>query len=210
MRRPTAIERVLVVEDNAPLRDAIAKTMRQLGAKVVEAGTAREAIECLRDSPDLVIADVCLPDDSALALFEAARGLVPEPMKIGISGRASAQQAFDLSQLGVRAYLAKPFSLRDLREAVDRLRNEAPALEPVARATVGRVSLREVTSRMRNAMIDEALARSGGSRSGAARLLEVSRQAVQQIVRQVEDGGQARYPERGSSDRAAPRSPVGE
>ena len=207
---PTAIARVLVVEDNVPLRDAIARTMRQLGAEVIEAATARGAIERLRDSPDLVIADVCLPDGSALAVFEAAQGLVPEPIKIGISGRASAQQAFDLSQLGVRAYLTKPFSLKDLLGAVERLRTEAPALEPVARATVGRVSLREVTSRVRNAMIDEALARSSGSRSGAARLLEVSRQAVQQIARRVEAGERTDYRARESSGRAAPRSAASE
>jgi two-component system response regulator RegA len=192
MSSPTALDRVLIVEDNASLRHAIAKTVRDLGADVIEAETAREAIERLRDAPDLIIADVCLPDGSALAVFEAARHLTPEPIKIGISGRASAQQAFELAQVGVRAYLAKPFLLRDLKQAIERVRTEAPPLEPIVRATVGRVSLREVTSHVRNTMIDEALARSRGSRSGAARLLDVSRQAVQQITRRMRAAGARR------------------
>jgi DNA-binding NtrC family response regulator len=176
---------VLIVEDNDALRDAMAVTVRQLGADVLEASTAAEAIARLAErAPDLVIADVCLPDGSAHAVFEATRRLAPEPLKIGISGKASPEQAFELSLVGVRAYLAKPFSLKELRDAIERLRTEPPALEPVVRASVGHLPLREVTSRVRKSMIEEALARSRGSRSGAARLLDVTRQAVQQAISQ--------------------------
>jgi DNA-binding NtrC family response regulator len=181
-----AIKRALIVEDNASLRAAIARIASQLAGEVIEAGTAREAIEWLNTSPDLIIADVCLPDGSALSIFEAARDLVPAPIKIGISGQASAEQAFELARLGVRAYLAKPFTLHELAAAIERIRTEAPSLEPIARAAVGRVPLREVTARVRNVMIDEALARTHGSRSGAARLLDVSRQAVQQSIRSTD------------------------
>jgi len=206
---PTTLERVLIVEDNRSLREAIARVVRQLGAAVIEAGTAREAIEGLRQSPDLVIADVCLPDGSILAVLDAARTLSPEPLKIGISGRASAEEAFQLAELGVRAYLAKPFSLQDLKAAIERVRTEVPLLDPLVRASVGRVSLRDVTTRVRDVMTEEALARSHGSRSAAARLLDVTRQAVQQLARRMNRSAasaETAY-DSGERDATSPASP---
>jgi hypothetical protein len=61
---------------------------------------------------------------------------------------------------------------------------EVPSLEPLVTALVGRVPMRELQRAVRRVMVREALAQAEGSRSGAARLLEVSRQAVQQAVRQ--------------------------
>jgi len=46
--------------------------------------------------------------------------------------------------------------------------------------------MRQVLEKVRGVMVDEALARENGSRSGAARRLGVSRQAVQQAVRLIE------------------------
>ena len=84
-----------------------------------------QGLEVLRDKllaarPDLIIADVCLPDGSAVSIFEAARDLVPAPIKIGISGQASAEQAFELARLGVHGYLAKPFTLEDVARVLRR------------------------------------------------------------------------------------------
>jgi DNA-binding NtrC family response regulator len=115
-----------------------------------------------------------------------------------ISGIASAEQAFRLAQLGVRAYLAKPFSLDDLTAAVERILQEAPEFAPLVRASVGRVPMRELQGRVRHLMIDQALARAEGSRSGAARLLDVSRQAVQQVARQRADDS-SKEPEDGDA-----------
>ena len=184
MEVPT-LARVLIVEDDDALRAAIARSVRQLGAFAIEASTARAAIARLRDAPDLVIADVCLPDGSSLSVFAATRRMSPEPLKIGISGQASAEQAFELAQLGVRAFLSKPFSLRELRAAIERVRTEVPQLDPLVRASVGRVSMRDVTARVRDVMVEEALSRADGSRSAAARLLDVTRQAVQQLARRI-------------------------
>lgn len=198
------LERVLILEDHVPLRRAIALMARGWGAKVLEAGTAREALELLYEAPDLLIADICLPDGSALAVLEATLNLSPEPLKIGISGNASAEQAFQLAQLGVRAYLPKPFSLGELKVAVERALTEAPKLDPLVRASVGRVPMREVQDRVRQVMIDQAFALADGSRSGAARLLDVSRQAMQQIARQKDRGGD---PAAQRSENEAPESP---
>lgn len=183
--QPSPIDRVLVLEDEGPLRRGIATLVRRAwGAQVLEAGTTGEALVLLAHAPDLIIADVCLPDGSAQSFFEATVDHSPEPLKIAISGWASAEQAFALAQLGVRAFLSKPFTLQDLCDAVERVRREAPAVEPLVRASVGRVAMRELQRRVRSVMIDQALALSDGSCTRAARLLRVSRQALQQVERQ--------------------------
>lgn len=177
--------RVLVIEDDAALRKAVARTFAgQADTEVLEAGTAGTACEKLGGPrpPDLLIIDVRLPDASAFEVLRVAQALSPAPVVIAISGKASPEEAFRLAQHGVRAYLAKPFSIEDLASAVAAARGDAPNLEPVLAASVGRIPMREVQSEVRRVMVKEALARSDGSRSGAARLLQVTRQAVQQIV----------------------------
>jgi PAS domain S-box-containing protein len=65
--------RILVVDDNAPLRYALARTLRQHGFDVLEAATGSEALACAVDGcPDLVLLDVNLPDIHG---FEVARTL---------------------------------------------------------------------------------------------------------------------------------------
>jgi DNA-binding NtrC family response regulator len=180
---PRPIERVLIVEDNEPLRAAIAGLVRSWNAEALEAGTVREAVGLLSPPPDLLICDVKLPDASVFSLLEATLSLCPEPAKIAISGLATPEEAFQLGQVGVREYLAKPFTLADLSEAVRRVLTEPPNFDPLLRASVGRVPMRELQKNVRSVMVEQALALSHGSRSGAARLLDVSRQAVQQILR---------------------------
>lgn len=198
------------MEDNVPLREAIAGLVRSWDAVALEAGTVREAVAMLTPTPDLVICDVRLADGAAFTILEAASARCPEPAKIAISGVATPEEAFRLAQAGVREYMAKPFTLADLSAAVRRVLTEAPDFDPHLRASVGRVPMREVQKHVRSVMVEQALALSRGSRSGAARLLEVSRQAVQQAVRSGSarpgfEGIEARtVPSRSKEDSSSP------
>jgi DNA-binding NtrC family response regulator len=84
----------------------------------------------------------------------------------------------------VRAYLAKPLRLDRLQAVIRTALEAAPDLLPVLRQTVGHKRLADVQSEVRAVMLDEALARSRGSRRGAARLLSMSRQLLQYLLRQ--------------------------
>jgi len=180
---PRELGRVLIVEDNIALRTAIATLLAGSGTEVLEAGTEQAAIALLNPAPDLIICDVYLPDGSAMKILETALNLSPEPMKIAISGHASADEAFQLAKLGVLAYLAKPFSLEELSNTIERVLEAPPDIDTMLRASVGQVPMRELQQRVRKVMVGQALALTRGSRSGAARLLDVSRQAIQQITR---------------------------
>lgn len=177
--------RAAVIEDDEDLRGAVARILADWGASVSVAGSAAEAIDLLAgpSPPGLLVVDVRLSDGSAFRVLEAAQQLVPPPLVVAMSGKASPDEAFKLAQSGVRAYLAKPFSIDELASSIEIARKDPHSLKPLIAACVGRVPMRQLQREVRQLMVDEALARADGSRSGAARLLKVTRQAVQQIIR---------------------------
>ena len=70
---PRSVPRILVVDDNGPLRYALARILRQHGFEVLEVGTGEEAIRLAgSERPDLVLLDVNLPDIHG---FDVAREL---------------------------------------------------------------------------------------------------------------------------------------
>ena len=103
-------------------------------------------------------------------MLEEAAKLLPKPLLVAISGRASAAEAFRLGQIGVRAYLPKPLSLLDLSEAVESALEQPPDFEGLVSDCVGRVPMKELQDQMRSVMLDQALALADGNRSGAADL----------------------------------------
>jgi DNA-binding NtrC family response regulator len=181
---PPKLAKVLIVEDHKPLREALARAVSAFSAEVVQADDVRSAEAQLAGHPDVVLVDVWLPDGSGQRVVEHAVRLRPAPAVIAMSGHASAEEAFDLARAGARRYLAKPIALEDLMRSIDEALADRPNLSPLVVAHVGHTPLREVIDQVRDTMLDEALARSHGSRTGAAKVLGVTRQAVQQAARE--------------------------
>ena len=102
---------------------------------------------------------------------------------VAMSGEAGPSATFDLGLHGVRAFIEKPLTLDRLEAAIERALQPPPSLGPTLRQRVGHVGLQDVQSEVRSVMIEEALARERGSRRGAARLLTVSRQLLQYLLR---------------------------
>ncbi len=65
--------RILIVEDEADIRDVLAFNLRQAGHEVFTAATGRHAIEQLAAKPQLVLLDVMLPDQSGFEVCKAIR-----------------------------------------------------------------------------------------------------------------------------------------
>jgi DNA-binding NtrC family response regulator len=180
---PRTLRRVLIADEDPSLRLAMAVHVRQWGAQPLEAATVHEARALLAAAPDLMIVELRLRGESAFSTIEAAASLWPKPLCVVTGGVTSTDEAFRLAQLGVRALIGKPFTLSQLDQAVGRACAELPALDAAFAACVGLVPLQELQERLRHVMLRQALALSGGSRSAAARLLAVSRQAIQQMLR---------------------------
>jgi two-component system, response regulator RegA len=178
--------RALVVEDDDVLGRAITRALEEWGNEVVCCSTLADALVASRSAPDLAIIDVALPDGSGVTLARELARQRPAPLVIAMSGRASANEAFQLGALGVRGYLPKPLSFSDLVATIDSVLEAAPDLSPLLVASVGRRGFREVQEHVRRTMAEQALAVARGNRTEAARLLGVTRQAVQQLIRDLD------------------------
>jgi two-component system, response regulator RegA len=178
------VERLLVVEDVAALARAFEAALSGRARRIECARSVAEACQALHAfEPEVVVLDVTLPDGDAFDVLMEARRLAKVPAVVAVSGAARPEESFHLAQLGVRQYLKKPVTAEALDAAVTAVITTPPDLEPYLRAMVGHRPVRDVEAEVRRTMVHEALARSRGSRRGAARLLALSRQLLQHILR---------------------------
>jgi len=178
--------RVLVVEDDGELRRAIARTLEDWGAEVLHAADVEQGVAALSHCPDLLIVDVRLGTGTGVRVVEVAAASRPAPLVMAVSGEASPAEAFRLAQLGVAVFLPKPLSLDSLLAALERVLSEPGDLSSHVAVRVGLEGYHDLLRRVRRTMLEQALARSGGNRQQAAKLLGISRQAVQQLIRDLE------------------------
>ena len=183
--------RALVVEDDVGLSESLQTQLSSWGFSTGRRASVGGALEALQRQPwDLLLLDLGLPGGSGMSVAEALPALGAPPLAVVISGTASVEEGFRLAQIGVNAYLPKPLRVADLRETVrvlfEQSASDTHRLTLMARASVGRVAYQDATDAIRRAMVAQALRMAGGNKAGAARILQVSRQAVQQLVRSFE------------------------
>jgi len=127
--RPAASRgRILVVEDEQPLRAGVAEALRNAGFEVAEAADGEAALAQVQEAPPaLVVLDLLLP---GLDGFEVLRRLrVPgrtERLPVIVLTGLEAERVKEALSLGADEFLAKPFSLAVLTDAVERLLGRAP------------------------------------------------------------------------------------
>jgi len=101
--------KVLIVEDEAPIREVIKKYLQLAGFNVVEAGSGEVAILKFNDSIDLVILDLNLPNKDGLAVCQAIRKKSKAPI-IMVTARTEEIDELKGLSLGADDYIKKPFS----------------------------------------------------------------------------------------------------
>jgi excisionase family DNA binding protein len=106
----TARPRVLVVDDEAAIRDLLAKTLALAEYDVDLAPDGRTALDRLRIMPyDLLITDLKMPGIDGLTVIREARRLKADIPVIIITGFSTEASAIEAVNLGVSGYLTKPF-----------------------------------------------------------------------------------------------------
>ncbi|HWM47910.1 MAG TPA: response regulator, partial [Xanthobacteraceae bacterium] len=120
---------ILLVEDEEGLRGLNARGLASRGYSVLEAGNGLEAIEVLEENGgkvDLVVSDVVMPEMDGPTLLKELRARNPDLKIIFVSGYAEEAFAKSLPEGGQFAFLAKPFTLKQLVAAVkDTMSGEA-------------------------------------------------------------------------------------
>jgi excisionase family DNA binding protein len=102
--------RVLVVEDEATIRDLLSKTLALAEYDVDLAPDGRSALDRLRMIPyDLLITDLKMPGVDGLTVIREARRLKADLPVIIITGFSNEASAIEAVNLGVSGYLTKPF-----------------------------------------------------------------------------------------------------
>jgi signal transduction histidine kinase len=113
--------RVLVVDDNADMRDYLARLLRQRW-HVRTAANGREALKAMAgEVPDLLVSDVMMPELDGFGLIAAMRAdqLLHDVPVLLLSARAGEEARIEGVNAGADDYLVKPFSARELVTRVD-------------------------------------------------------------------------------------------
>ncbi|HWK09801.1 MAG TPA: response regulator [Vicinamibacterales bacterium] len=107
---PAGRPRVLVVDDEASIRDLLSKTLALAEYDVDLAFDGRTALDRLRTTPyDLLITDLKMPGVDGLTVIREARRLKADLPVIIITGFSTEASAIEAVNLGVSGYLTKPF-----------------------------------------------------------------------------------------------------
>jgi DNA-binding response OmpR family regulator len=113
--------RVLVVEDDATLLDAVAYNLQRDGHEVSTAADGVTGLAMAREEhPDLIVLDLMLPRMSGLDVCRLVRNEQPVPVLI-LTARDSEQDVVSGLDMGADDYVTKPFSMRQLRARVNAL-----------------------------------------------------------------------------------------
>lgn len=105
---------ILVVEDDAPIRNLITTTLKARDYKYITAQNGTSAImEASSHNPDIVLLDLGLPDVDGVEVIERIRTWSDMPI-IVISARSEDKDKIDALDAGADDYLTKPFSVEEL------------------------------------------------------------------------------------------------
>jgi two-component system cell cycle sensor histidine kinase/response regulator CckA len=125
--------RILVVDDEQPVLDYIAKQLRTEGYDVRTAGSGEAALRLVADQAlelDIVVTDLVLPGMTGFALADALRAANPKLKILFISGHTGAEyfRHMQLSAVDI-PFLQKPFTSAALLEKLHELTAMAPPKE---------------------------------------------------------------------------------
>jgi CheY-like chemotaxis protein len=114
--------RILLIEDDQPLRQALARLISRNGYDVVEADNGKTALQKIAGQPtDAVITDMIMPEMEGVETIQALRRGHPSAKIIAISGggRSSADACHKIANaLGVQKFLSKPIDPWELLEVL--------------------------------------------------------------------------------------------
>ena len=114
-----AVEKILVVDDEPFIAKSVSETLRTKRYSVSTADSLAKAERLLkRDTFDMILLDVNLPDGQGTDLLERLSGIPQKPLIIMMSGAATIESAIACIRFGAFDYLLKPFALSQVEVLV--------------------------------------------------------------------------------------------
>ena len=117
------IPKLLIIDDDAHLRESLAEVLELDGFECHQAGAAKEGIAAAsKIDPDAVIMDIQLPDSSGFQICQELRKRSKITILIMMTGRfLSSEEKKQGFELGADEYITKPFDLAELSARIKQL-----------------------------------------------------------------------------------------
>jgi two-component system, OmpR family, KDP operon response regulator KdpE len=106
--------KVLVIDDEPPIRKLLRMGLTSQGYNIIEAGNGKAALELMREAPDLVILDLGLPDIQGHELLRTIRSRNEGVPVVVLSSRGDEAGKVQALDLGADDYVTKPFGMDEL------------------------------------------------------------------------------------------------
>jgi two-component system, OmpR family, KDP operon response regulator KdpE len=106
--------RILVVDDEPPIRKLLRMGLGTQGYRVIEARNGQVALDLVDENPDLIILDLGLPDMQGLELLRMIRARNESVPIVVLSSRADEVAKVQALDLGADDYVTKPFGMDEL------------------------------------------------------------------------------------------------
>ena len=117
---PDSSKHVLLVEDEAALRQAVAEQLADRGYQVEQVESGEDAVARLTDFAfDIIITDLRLPGIDGSAVLEAAVDRYPEIIAIVVTGYGTVKDAVEAIKRGAWDFVSKPFQIDELLHVLD-------------------------------------------------------------------------------------------
>jgi DNA-binding response OmpR family regulator len=119
----TKLPKLLIIDDDAHLRESLAEVLELDGFECHQAGAAKEGIAAAAKlAPEIVIMDIQLPDSSGFQICQELRKRSKTVILIMMTGRfLSSEEKKQGFELGADEYITKPFDLAELSARIKQL-----------------------------------------------------------------------------------------
>ncbi len=178
--------KILIVDDELWTGEMMQEILERDGYEATVVGSGKEALRLAsRDSFDLLLTDIIMPQMGGLELVQEFREISPQTICMLVTGYASVETAQAAIRQGVYDYIVKPFDRADLCTAVNKALQRKKSTDESFRLKelVGlyRVSQSMVTSQEQREVLESVLSaavHNTNSRGGAVLLFDISRQGL--------------------------------
>ncbi|MCA9086501.1 MAG: sigma-54-dependent Fis family transcriptional regulator, partial [Planctomycetaceae bacterium] len=115
------MQRLLIIDDEAPITHAFERAFGDENTQVLTASTSADGVRLFQsESPDVVVLDLRLPDESGLECFLKLREIDSRIPVIFITGHGTVEAAIEATKLGAYDYMFKPLELDDIRQVLEK------------------------------------------------------------------------------------------
>jgi signal transduction histidine kinase len=130
-------ERILVVDDEEPVRNVVSEIVDLMGCKAVTVGSAKGALEILEKEPfGIMITDVKMPEMDGFELMKAVLSRFPHIYVVCMTGHGDSCTYTDVLSMGVKDYITKPFTADEMKAKLSRVIREKHLIEDLTQKSV--------------------------------------------------------------------------